>query len=126
MLRGCQHLLRAIWDDVNKYWTNAIELPGPNDAVEDAEEIPYYVYESSSRGNKVFLAPIADIHQQYYQFPKPIKNKLLNINMMPFIVGETWEQCRLPKNVKPYWHLIQQCIGHHSDREHHHIWQHNR
>ena len=41
--------------------------------------------------SEMFLAPIRDFHQtQYYKFPKPSK---ININMMPFIVGLTFEDC---------------------------------
>ena len=37
-------------------------------------------------------------------------------------MGETFQACKLPEYLEPYWDLINLCIGHHSDREHHHIW----
>ena len=85
-LRGCQHLLRVIWDDVNKYWTDAVILP------EDPEPAPSKcLYRSPDASKTVkYFAPIRDFEDKY-EFPSPSD---INVNMMPFIVGETWEQCR--------------------------------
>ena len=113
-LRGCQHLMRKIWRDVKSYWIKLIELPS-----HQSEKYDYIYYSSFDDATKEFLAPITNTTQDSMAFPEPSG---ININMMPFIVGESWEQCKLPDYVDPYWEMIQQCIGHHCYREHHHMW----
>ena len=114
-LRGCQHLLQFIWKDLRNYWNSLIKMPSPS----KYDGSSWYMHPSIDTSSQEYFAPIADLEAQYYKFPKPSG---ININMMPFIVGETWEQCRLPNQVKPYWNMIHQCIMHHSHREHHHMW----
>ena len=74
----------------------------------------YGKYDPTSMTSILYAAPICELEQQY-TFPEPTN---ININMMPFIVGETFQACRLPEYLKPYWKLIELCIGHHSSREH--------
>ena len=42
--------------------------------------------------------------------------------MMPFIVSEKFETCKLPEFVKPYWPLIKACIEPHFFRKYNDIW----
>ena len=87
-LRGCQHLLRVIWDDVNKYWTDAVILP---DDPETVTERRGYRYRSPDASKTVkYFTPIRDFEEKY-RFPPPSD---ININMMPFIVNEHFSQCR--------------------------------
>ena len=51
-------------------------------------------------------APICRL-EHHYTFPSPT-------NMMPFIVRETFQLCRLPEYLNPHWKLIKLCIGHNS------------
>ena len=39
-------------------------------------------------------------------FPSP---RGLNVNMMPFIMGRNFEDCKLPEYLRPYWSLIEFC-----------------
>ena len=100
-LRGLPHIVQEIWKEVRKYWLNQIQLPRVNvekNRVKDIENNECdscddhsgsHCYKNNT--SEMFLAPITDIHQtQYYKFPKPSK---ININMMPFIVGLTFEEC---------------------------------
>ena len=105
-LRGCPHIMKTIWKDVETFWMKAIILP--YDRAEDVEDdfnstIDY-------RGNRVkrFVSPyvcpkeeqdsfhswlyFAHIHQRRdFSFPDPANIK---INMMPFLVGKSFEDCR--------------------------------
>ena len=96
-LQGCPHILHNIWNDVTEYWEEKIKTP------EDYEyEYEYEEYEGS--WSRFYVAPIYG----QIEFPEPLS---ININMMPFYVGETFEACKLPQNLKPYWKLIQLCIS---------------
>ena len=87
-LRGCQHLLKIIWDDVNRYWSDAVILPDDPDPIDKDYG---YMYRSPNASKTVkYFAPIRDFEEKY-KFPPPSD---ININMMPFIVGETFKQCR--------------------------------
>ena len=93
-LRGLPHIVQEIWKEVRQYWLNQIQLPRVR-AKDDYECVSCEDHDSricyKSNNSAMFLAPITDIHQtQYYKFPKPSK---ININMMPFIVGLTFEDC---------------------------------
>ena len=97
-LRGLPHIVQTIWEEVRQYWMNQVQLPkvheervrvneSENDDDDEGDSRTCYTRNIS----EVFLAPIRDFHQtQYYKFPKPSK---ININMMPFIVGLTFEDC---------------------------------
>ena len=47
------------------------------------------------------------------EFPAPSG---ININMMPFISSEQFEDCRLPEYLNPYQSLIMYCLGHEKKR----------
>ena len=47
------------------------------------------------------------------KFPQPSG---ININMMPFISSDQFENCRLPEDLKPYWGLIKYCVKHEQNR----------
>ena len=73
-----------------------VKLPKLHE-VKESDDDDGEIDESDSRTcytrniSEMFLAPLRDFHQtQYYKFPKPSK---ININMMPFIVGLTFEDC---------------------------------
>ena len=42
-------------------------------------------------------------HRDTLRFPEP---QNININMMPFITGEEFEDCKLPENLRQYWDMI--------------------
>ena len=42
--------------------------------------------------------------------------------MMPFIVGETFEACKLPEKIRPYWAMIKSCLQPEINRAWHHMW----
>ena len=117
-LQGYPHILKTIWTDVRSYWRLKIKTPEGDKPDDDDGYHVYGNYDPRSMTSKLYAAPICELEQQY-SFPKSTN---ININMMPFIVGETFQACKLPEYLEPYWDLINICIGHHSDREHHHIW----
>ena len=114
-LRGRQHLLRRIWAEVRRYWEAAIQLPDVDREFEGcwADHVMHSVRSPASR---TFAAPVSCIEDYctYPDFPEPSG---ININMMPFIVGETFEECKLPEYVRPYWDLIQLCLDPQSRRK---------
>ena len=42
--------------------------------------------------------------------------------MMPFLVGQTFEECQLPENLRPYWPMIEACLYPEMNRAWHHLW----
>ena len=89
-LRGCQHVMRRIWEQLLQHWARSICLPdkdlkagkyGPPPQICDEERVQPF-----------FLTSILP----EYEFPNRDRafisgSKLIDINMMPFIVGETFE-----------------------------------
>ena len=69
-LRGCPHIVKTIWMDVQNFWKRKIIVPS--------------IYEKIPDG--IFFAPICwslhDEEAEKYSFPEPSD---ININMMPFI-----------------------------------------
>ena len=110
-LKGCPHILGIIWRHVRRYWLAQIQLPRSPGGKEDGDKLTdngeencgdaedeiaedirgHYNTNTESSHSSVYLAPITDLNQQYYKFPKPTN---ININMMPFIVGETFKDCK--------------------------------
>ena len=80
-LRGCDHIIKAIWTDVRDYYETAIS------------------WHDGLIGSSKFSAV----------FPLPVGIGI-NINMMPFICSESFHNCRLPEDLRPYWGLIEMCV----------------
>ena len=97
-----------IWKEVTKFWKEKIILPSAIDKDETKSGIRYQreVLEicKNSFKSEVFAAPIRFYEDFYeessYSFPDPTD---ININMMPFIVGENFKDCHLPDYLEPYW-----------------------
>jgi len=69
-----------------------------------------------------YLSPIlypVEHDEAEYSFP-PASD--ININMMPFIVGETFSSSKLPESVRPYWPMIKACLHPEMSRAWHHLW----
>ena len=104
-LRGCPHLLKAIWTDVELFWMNAIILPHQRSpGVEDdfnsikrgkrreKRHVHPYVFSKEKQDSFPSWLYLAPIRQNAFQsFPEPTDIK---INMMPFIAGQTFQDCR--------------------------------
>ena len=138
-LRGLPHILKYIWTDVKNYWQSHIILPGP---VTDRRG--FNVTSPPAGWNKThpmltpraslsvtFAAPMGHIDNynndkgsrkyfehcpilQYPEFPDPTG---ININMMPFICGHTFEDCKLPEILRPYSDLIEMCLKHQHSKK---------
>ena len=106
-----------------------VRLPRPVDecikaASKSNGENPYDTWQSGStradpeRPQPFYLTPITwEPSGEYnsgglaYSLPdRSNAEDLININMMPFIVEDTFEDCKLPEYVEPYWNLIQVCL----------------
>ena len=113
-----------------------VRLPRPVDecikaASKSNGENPYDTWQSGSaradpeRPQPFYLTPITwEPSGEYnsgglaYSFPdRSNAEDLININMMPFVVGSSFKACRLPKYVRPYWDLILACIGPELNKE---------
>ena len=123
-LRGCPHIMKVIWTDVNSFWSNAILFPFERS--EDAEDDFNSVLSGDRRRSRVSPFVCSRENQDSFHswlyfarihlsqslnsgrmFPEPSN---ININMMPFIAGATFEDCKLPTYLQPYWPLIQACL----------------
>ena len=118
-LRGCPHIMKTIWDMITAYWREMVELPNKPHADEQygdgnidvGEILPKYL----------FLTPLRLRRSRGgdYSFPPPTD---ININMMPFIVGFTFEKSQLPEFVRPYWDMIEACLYPEMERAWNHMW----
>ena len=99
-LRGCPHLLQDIWRKVVKFNKSQIILPDKNVKFDYRTNWRDWgtTYPSvDSLESALFVAPISDDNHEFEDedkriaFPKPSN---ININMMPFIVGESFKECR--------------------------------
>ena len=98
-LRGCPHLLQDIWRKVVKFNRSQIILPDKNVTFDYRTNWREWgTYPSvDAIGSALFVAPISDDNHEFEDedkriaFPKPSN---ININMMPFIVGESFKECR--------------------------------
>jgi len=127
-LRGCPHLLQDVWRKVAKFNRSQIILPDKDVKFDYRTNWRDWgtTYPSvDSLESALFVAPISDDNHEFededkrINFPKPSN---ININMMPFIVGESFKECRLPKYLLPYWKLIKLCIDHQFERSRYHEW----
>ena len=78
-LRGCHHVIKAIWTYVQDCYESAISWP------------------LNSKCNDGLIGS-----SQFFKFPLPVGIGI-NINMMPFICSESFDNCRLPEYLRPYW-----------------------
>jgi len=129
-LRGCQHVMRRIWEELLDYWTKAIRLPVKDFVDENAENmgVPKLKLADEEKPQPFYLAPIdVDPDLGSYGFPDRKDTKEpININMMPFIAEADFDECKLPEFVRPYWSLIQACLSPEMDRSWHHLWDKRR
>ena len=103
LLLGIQHILQKIWKDVISFWKLRIKVSIPVE------------YDSLEKAPAVIVGNLSYLEFQYkVKFPRPTDR---NINMMPFVMGRTFEKYFLPFNLKPYYdNLILQCL-HSQDNE---------
>ena len=87
-LRGCPHILKQIWTIVRTFWKDSVYLPYENESNSD------YIYQrekpQDSSESWTFFSPIP-LRDERCSFPEPSD---INVNMMPFVVGESFEACR--------------------------------
>jgi len=121
-LRGCQHLMRRIWEELLLYWARAIRLPQKE--LEKGEYMGGIEEADEARPQPFYLTPIdMDPDVGGYGFPVREDTKdPININMMPFIAGADFDECKLPESIRPYWSLIKACLAPEMDRSWHHLW----
>jgi len=121
-LRGCQHVMRRIWEELLIYWARVIRLPQKD--LEKGEYMERISEADEDRPQPFYLTPIdMDPDVGGYGFPvRENTNDPININMMPFIVADDFEECKLPECVRPYWSLIKACLAPEMDRSWHHLW----
>ena len=50
-----------------------------------------------------------------FEFPEPTG---ININMMPFVLSESFDNSGLPDYLEPYWHLVEICMLREAFRKH--------
>ena len=108
-LRGCQHVMKKIWEELLIYWAQAIRLPEKDVEKLKGKYMGRIKKADEDRPQPFYLTPVdVDPDVGGYGFPVREDNKdPININMMPFIVGADFEECKLPEFVRPYWSLIQ-------------------
>ena len=104
-LRGCPHILKTIWRDVETFWRKAIILP--YERLEDVEDdfntvigyrgtrgrriSPYVCSKEEQDSFHSWLYFTNILPKSDFSFPEPSN---IQINMMPFLVGETFEDCK--------------------------------
>ena len=128
-LRGCPYIVMRIWREVRNFWSEKITLPPiqDEDFIKSGSGIRYQhevldVCKESFK-SETYFAPLC-LGMGYdegekYSFPAPTD---ININMMPFIVGEDFEDCKLPDYLENYWDLIYSCLRPQHIRHHWHLW----
>ena len=87
-LRGCPHILKQIWTNVRTFWEDSLYLPFKNES--NFYEVHEREKPEDSSESWTFFSPIA-VGDERCSFPEPSD---ININMMPFLVGESFEACR--------------------------------
>ena len=113
-LKGMWHILREIWRYIISYWRLHIKCTtGKNTGIGLALCPNKRLHEQYKvEGVKSFLnlSSCTIYHSSHYpyisssiSFPQPSG---LNINMMPFVMENTFEKCLLPKYLEEYWLLL--------------------
>ena len=123
-LRGCPYIVMRIWKEVRDFWNEKITLPliKDEDFIKNGSGFLDLCKESFK--SETYFAPLCLRMSYYdegekYSFPAATD---ININMMPFIVGEDFENCKLPNYLKNYWDLIEACLRPQHQRHHWHGW----
>ena len=116
-LKGCPHIMRIIWENVTKFWEEMVDMPVVSDPT--ASRFHVKVQIDDTLPSCTYLTALTSISFQRCSFPSPSD---ININMMPFIVGETFDDCKLPSYVEPYWPMIKTCLEPELDRASHRLW----
>ena len=102
-LRGCPHIIKDIWRKVLNHHKSLIHLPDKSISFNYmSNQENYTSYPSiDSLESALYVAPITENHwtndQKQPRFPPPSN---ININMMPFVVGSNFKECRLPQKIK--------------------------
>ena len=107
LLFGLQHILQRIWKDVISFWRRRIKVSIP---VKYQYSMDKEVnFDSLVKVPDVIVGNLSYLEVSYeIQFPTPTD---LNINMMPFVMGRTFEESFLPINLKSYYdRLILRCL----------------
>ena len=111
-LLGFWHILEQIWRDVKCYWKHNIKETGhlKNQKQFKKDDMISFInlHAPSNYEHFPFIDQLyaIDDDSRYSLFPDP---KDININMMPFIMHKDWEWSCLPRNLRPYWSLIDHC-----------------
>ena len=98
MLHGMPHILKTIWEIVKVYWKKHIKI---------CQDEKYFQLHNQPVYDHCYKAYSRPWGEESLTFPSPTN---LNINMMPFVVNKKFNKCLLPHFIKPYWHIIEQCI----------------
>ena len=112
-LNGLWHLLKQIWRYVKKFWKASLK-----DTTSIRDKLKFEEGDSVSYLNLMrpidferfpFASGCAYVYgDEGVSFPEP---NSININMMPFILHESFEKCRLPSYLEEYWkNIISECI----------------
>ena len=119
-LRGCDNIIKAIWTEVRDYYQSAV--------TDGTFNLNTYRNSCFIDLQKISLPPLQLQPWEAFslqdnksegqsnntpEFPPPSG---ININMMPFISSEQFENCRLPKYLTPYRDLIRHCVRHEKER----------
>ena len=92
LFRGHPHLIETIWTLATNEsrWKRCIKFPTFND---------FYFTEVHGGAFSDYIK---------VEFPPPTD---IDINMMPFIMGETFDDSKLPMYLKKYWPMIELCLS---------------
>ena len=107
--------MRIIWDNITLFWEEMIEMPVVPDLTDD--QLRFGHVDADEGFPSCFF--LTRVSTDGCSFPPPSD---ININMMPFIVGETFAACKLPSSVQAYWPMIKACLDPEMARAWHHMW----
>ena len=99
-LKGAWHILRKIWDYITSFWKENIIITTKKKAVLPGDSLSFLDLGIPTEYRK---QPLINTFECGLGFPKPTG---ININMMPFVMNQKFEDSRLPSYLKYYWLLI--------------------
>ena len=110
-LQGLWHILKRIWLYVRCYWEQKIKETGHLKNQKQFKHGDMISYINIHAPTNYECFPFIDFRiidgsSCYKFFPKPSD---ININMMPFIMHDSFEGSCLPEYLKGYWGLINEC-----------------